>query len=93
MEALKVTFDRELTFEGKTFEKEAIIGAPKDGQYFLYDGGVTQAEFDFTVIQYPILTQKKKVYTVIKVEGVHPFPGVWSNAEYVENVSVQTVEE
>lgn len=71
MEPLKVTFDRELTFEGKTFEREAVYGSPQIGQHFVDEGKVMECFFDFKYVVYPILTQKKKVYTVIKVEGDH----------------------
>lgn len=71
MEPLKVTFHRELTFGDKTFEKEAVYGSPQIGQHFVDEGKVMECFFDFKYVVYPILTQKKKVYTVIKVEGDH----------------------
>lgn len=103
MEPLKVTFHRELTFGDKTFEKEAVYGSPQIGQHFVDEGKVMECFFDFKYVVYPILTQKKKVYTVIKVEGDYSS----ENPNKIENLfnvvfklytspirgTVQTVEE
>lgn len=69
-EPLKITFEKELTGLGKTFESVSVIRLPLDGEYYLSDlGDIRRAIYDFSIHLYPILTPKKTTYTVIKVEG------------------------
>lgn len=69
-EPIKITFEKELTGLGKTFEREAVYGKPKIGEFYFGDlKNVELSDLNFQAVHYPILTPKKTVYTVIKVEG------------------------
>lgn len=100
---MKITFDEELTHEGVKFEKVAVLEYPKKGQHYFSCGIVYKARYSFEAVRHLVLTPKKKVYTVIKVEGDYSS----ENPNKVENLfdvvsklytspirgTVQTVEE
>lgn len=95
MGPIKVTFDRELMFEGKTFEKESTYDYPQEKQYFLDNHGeIKQAEFDFGRTKYPILTEKKKTYVVLHIPTDMPIFGESFNDVYFSpRVAVTRTEE
>lgn len=96
MEPIKITFEKELTGLGKTFEREAVYGKPKIGEFYLGDlQNVELSDLNFKAVHYPILTPKKTTYTVIKVKGSWSAPKVEAflpNGGLLHHVQVHSYE-